>query len=57
MFKTYANASAGVTAAAGPARSGGVRSPGGWHPTVISMLLLVIAEIVVAGFLSRHLLG
>lgn len=55
-FRTYANASAGVTAAAAPARAS-TAGPGGWHPDVLYMLGLVIAEIIIAGFLSRHLLG
>jgi len=38
------------------AGSGSVNGPGGWHPTVLYMTGLVIAEIVVVGFLSRHLL-
>lgn len=52
MFRSYA--SAGVSVASPPA--GGLAAPGGWHPTVLYMLGLVIAEIVVTGFLSRHLL-
>lgn len=56
MFRTYA--SAGVTAGGSiPAASGGPAGPGGWHPTVLAMLGLVVAEIVAVGFLSRHLLG
>lgn len=29
---------------------------GGWHPTILYMAGLVVAEIIVVGFLSRHLL-
>ncbi len=45
-------ASANKSAAAG--RYGG--GPGGWHPTVLYMLGLVIAEVVIVGWLSAHLL-
>ncbi|HEY2089878.1 MAG TPA: hypothetical protein VGH54_28140 [Mycobacterium sp.] len=31
--------------------------PGGWHPTVLYMLALVLAEIVIVAWLSRRLLG
>jgi hypothetical protein len=31
--------------------------PGGWHPTILYMLGLVIAEIVLVAILSRHLLA
>lgn len=37
------------------ARYGGM-GPGGWHPTVLYMLGLIIAEVLVVGFLSHHLL-
>jgi hypothetical protein len=30
-------------------------SPGNWHPTVLWMLGFVIAELVLFGYLSRHL--
>lgn len=36
--------------------TGGVKAPGGWHPTVLYMLGLVVLEIVAVGILSRHLL-
>lgn len=53
-FKAGASVGAGATANAAGAAS--VQGPGGWHPTVLYMLALVIAEIVVVGFLSRTLL-
>jgi hypothetical protein len=60
VFKTYAGVQA--SAGSGTARpvaspSGGMPGPGGWHPTVLYMLGLVVAEILAAGFLTRHLLG
>jgi hypothetical protein len=54
-----ANASVGSGASAGKSAAGargGAAGPGGWHPTVIYMLLLIVAEVLVVGILSRHLL-
>jgi hypothetical protein len=53
-----ANASAGFGSSANRAASatGSKPGPGGWHPTVLYMLALIIAEVVLVGFLSRHLL-
>lgn len=45
----------GTANAANPA--GGIGSVRGWHPTVLYMIALVLVEIVVVGFLSRHLFG
>jgi hypothetical protein len=54
-FKAGASAGGGATAnAAGAAR--GMVGPGGWHPTVLYMLALIIAEIIAVAFLSRTLL-
>ncbi|MGH3124394.1 MAG: hypothetical protein ACRDND_25700 [Streptosporangiaceae bacterium] len=54
-----ANASAGMgysanrsAAAAGGAKAG----PGGWHPTILYMLALIVAEVLIVAFLSRNLL-
>lgn len=60
MFKTYASFS-GAAGSAGdavaPIRSGGANAgPGGWHPTVLYMLGLVVAEIIAVALLSRRLL-
>jgi hypothetical protein len=53
-FKAGASVGQGATAnAAGAARMTG---PGGWHPTVLYMLGLIIIEIIAVGFLSRTLL-
>lgn len=56
MFRTYAQAgvSAGATSSGGRGQAAG---PGGWHPTVLYMLGLVVAEVLIAGWLSRHLLS
>lgn len=36
--------------------AGGVTAPGGWHPTILYMLVLIVGEILAVAFLSRHLL-
>lgn len=54
-FKAGATAGGGATANAAGA-SGRVNAPGGWHPTVLYMLGLIIAEILIVGILSRSLL-
>jgi hypothetical protein len=30
-----------------------VQGPGGWHPTILYLLLLIVAEVVVIGWLLR----
>lgn len=55
-----ANASAGMGYSANrntSAAVGGQAGPGGWHPTILYMLGLIVAEVLIVGFLSRHLLG
>lgn len=55
------SASAGVgtgasaNRAAATGRAGGT-GPGGWHPTVLYMLGLIILEVLIVGWLSSHLL-
>jgi len=34
---------------------GSIASPGGWHPTILYLILFVLAEMVVFGLLSKHL--
>lgn len=54
-----ATASAGMGSSANrsqAAAGGAGGGPGGWHPTILYMLGLIIAEIVLVGFLSRNLL-
>lgn len=58
-FKTYLNASAGAGAGGmapivSPSGGGGV-GPGGWHPTVLYMIALVVAEIAAVAFIAKHL--
>lgn len=59
MFKTYMGAQAGSgsgkpAAVSGPAGRGA--GPGGWEPSVLYMLALTVGEVIIVGFLSRHLL-
>jgi hypothetical protein len=35
----------------------GVKGPGGWHPTILYLLGLILAEIVVVGWLLRFVGG
>ena len=58
MFTTWKGGPAmgPVTSPQTSGPNGGVKSPGGWHPTVLYMLGLVVLEIIAVGILSRHLL-
>lgn len=58
MFKTYASAATGgmVGTMTAPSSGSGATGPGGWHPTILYMLGLVVAEIVAVAMLSRYLL-
>lgn len=46
---------AGQNKANAAGRFGGA-GPGGWHPTVLYMLGLIVAEVLIVGWLSAHLL-
>lgn len=53
-----ASASVGTGGSANAANpAGGRMSVRGWHPTVLYMIMLIVVEILVVGFLSRHLFG
>jgi hypothetical protein len=54
-FRTYAAQPAGVGSITSPGSASQI-GPGGWHPTVLYMLGLVVLEIIIVGFLSRHVL-
>lgn len=57
MFKAYTSVGLGGSGAqSGPAPAMAA-GPGGWHPDSLYMLGLVIAEIVLVGFITRHLQG
>ena len=51
-----ASVGTGASAARSAAASGTAAGPGGWHPDILYMLGLVIAEVLVVAWLSRHLL-
>lgn len=54
-FKSFmADAGPGPTTSSPGAAS--APGPGGWHPTVLYMLGLVLVELLLVAFLSRHLL-
>lgn len=57
-FKTYLNAGAGAGGggmAPVTSPSGGGVTAGGWHPDVLYMIALVVAEIALVAFISKHL--
>jgi hypothetical protein len=51
-----ASVGTGSTANRAAAAAGGGGGPMGWHPDVLYMLALIIAEVILVGFLSRNLL-
>lgn len=58
----FTKLSAGATASVGAGGSANAANPAygkgsvrGWHPTVLYMLGFIIFEIILVGFLSRHL--
>lgn len=57
MFQTYAGVQAGgnATPIQGATSTGRSGSAGGWEPSVLYLLGLVIAEIVAVAFLVKHL--
>jgi hypothetical protein len=56
MFSTWKNGPE-MSAVQSPQQGALSAGPGGWHPTILYMLGLVIAEIVIVAWLSRRLLG
>ena len=55
MWQTFSGGSNAASPLLGPgsAGPGQVSGVGGWHPTVLYMVVLVAAEIVLVGWLSR----
>ena len=57
-FKTYLNAGAGAGGggmAPVTSPSGGGVTDGGWHPDVLYMIALIVAEVAAVAFISKHL--
>lgn len=57
-FKTFTGSGQpmGPVASAQSTGPGGVTGPGGWHPTVLYMIALLVAEVFLVGLLSRTVL-
>jgi hypothetical protein len=59
MFKTWTGSAGGPGPGAAPIGSASaaapnqVQGPGGWHPTILYLLLLVVLEVVTIGWLLR----
>jgi hypothetical protein len=61
MFKTWTGSAGGSMPGASPIGSAqaaspnqsAVQGPGGWHPTILYLLLLVVVEVAVIGWLLR----
>ena len=58
MFKTWTGSgqAMGPIASASSAGPGSVSGPGGWHPTILYLIVLLVAEVFVVGLLSRTVL-
>ncbi len=55
MWQTYTGNSQTAQPVSGPS-SGGMSAPGGWHPTILYLVVLLAAEIFLVGLLSRTVL-
>ena len=58
MFKTFTGSgqAMGPIASSNTAGPGSVQGPGGWHPTVLYLVALLVAEVFIVGLLSRTVL-
>lgn len=58
MFKTWTGSGTAMGPVASPQSPGpgGVAGVGGWHPTILYLLVLVVAEVFLVGLLSRTVL-
>jgi hypothetical protein len=55
MFKTYTGGTTQMAPVSSPQSSGtDVNAPGGWHPTILYMIGLLIAEMVAVCILTRY---
>lgn len=55
MWQTWSGNSQAATPVTGPSGMG-VKGPGGWHPTIMYLIVLLAAEIFAVGLLSRTIL-
>lgn len=56
MYKTWTGSGQATGPVASPQSGGAGAGPGGWHPTILYLLVLVAAEIFAVGLLSRTVL-
>jgi hypothetical protein len=56
MWKTWTGGPEASPISSPRGMSGAVNAPGGWHPTILYLIVLLALEIVAVGFLSRTLL-
>jgi hypothetical protein len=57
MWKTATGNSQASAPINSPRAAGAMTGmPGGWHPTIVYLAVLLVAEILAVGFLSRTLL-
>lgn len=56
MWQTWSGSTQTASPIAGPSTGGGVSAPGGWHPTIMYLVVLLAAEIFAVALLSRTIL-
>jgi hypothetical protein len=56
MWKTWTGGPQASPISSPQAGGPGVGSPGGWHPTVLYLVFLILAEFAAVALLSRTLL-
>ena len=56
MFKTWTGSGQAMGPLASPQTAGPGAGPGGWHPTILYLIVLLAAEIFIVGLLTRTVL-
>lgn len=56
MFKTWTGGGQDMGPISSPSTAGPGAAAGGWHPTVLYLIALIVLEIFVVGLLSRTVL-
>ena len=56
MWKTWTGNSQTASPISSPSSGGPAAGPGGWHPTILYLVALLVAEILIAGLLARTVL-